>query len=193
MGDVPSPTDLELFARVESEAPGTFRLISAVNAGIEERIQQHLRALDDIHELIQRSVAGGFHIEAISLRLQVVDYWLRIYLTNRDPRVTRRREFGALLEQCHELGLEDSIHDKMKEANARRIDAIHGIVVGSIAYEALAPVVAEFGELVKETVVFVTGNCGTVVTHRDQLVANPGASVVHIHSFCREVISGVRY
>lgn len=193
MNDTPSSTDLELFARVESAVPGTFRLFSASGAGIEERIRQHLRNLDELHSLIARAVAAKFHVESISIRLQVVDYWLRLYLANQAPGTKRRREFGGLLDQCCDAGLGPELYSSLKDANARRIDAIHGLVVGSIGYNDLAAVAERFGQLVKDVVRFVTHNAGTIVTRRDQLVANPGACVVQIVEFCSEVDRGIRY
>lgn len=193
MTDTPSATDLELFARVESAPPGTFRMFSAIGAGIEERIQQHLKNMDELHGLIRRSVAERFHVESISLRLQVVDYWLRLYLANQAPGTKRRREFGALLEQCLGAGFDRGLYDRLTAANAKRIDAIHGLVVGSISYAKLETVSQDWGQLVKDVVRFVTHNAGTVVTHRDQLAANPGACTVHIEAFCREVDDDARY
>lgn len=193
MTDTPSPTDLELFARVESAPPGTFRMFSAIGAGIEERIRQHLKNMDELHGLIGRSASGGFYVESISLRLQVVDYWLRIYLANQAPGTKRRREFGALLDHCLDAGLDRDIHDRLTAANLGRIDAIHGLVVGSISYEDLSTASEDWGHLVKDVVRFVTHNSGTIVTHRDQLAANPGACTLHVDDFCREVDAGIRY
>lgn len=190
----PSATDLELYERVEKSTPGTFKLFSAQDTGVEQRIQQHLSNLDEIQRRIRESVTAGCQIEAISIRLQVIDYWLRLYFANRSiSTVKRRREFGGLLDQCRNLGLEATLCERLQQANLKRIDAIHGFVVGSIAYAELESVSAQFGQLVKDVVTFVVMNSGTEVTSREQLIASPGACVLHVDGFCQEVASGVRY
>jgi hypothetical protein len=193
-GPEPSGTDLELWHRVEAEPPGTFKLYRAVGAGIEENIQQHLKNLDKLKERIKHSVAAGCLIEVISIRLQIIDYWLRIYFVNHPSSSSRRKkEFGALLDQCHKIGLPDDLHHRLSAFNRHRIDAIHGYVVGTTSYQALEPVAKESDGLLRDVIEFVVSNSGTVVTHRTDLAAAPGALVIHVHGFCREVRGGLRY
>jgi len=52
----------------------------------------------------------GCLLEVISLRLQIMDYWLRVYFVNEAPTGTqRKKEFGALLDQCERLGLPSNL------------------------------------------------------------------------------------
>jgi len=192
--DKPSATDLELFHKVENSPLGTFRLFRATGAGTEERIKIHLQNLDEITERLRYAVGVGCVIEVISLRLQVIDFWLRIYFTNRAPAGTKReREFGRLLDQCRQIHLPDDLHAQLREFNQRRIDAIHGYVVGSATYSTLEPVASNSDALMRDTIVFVLRNSGLPVGSREELRASPGAMVIHVEDFCDEILSRKRY
>jgi hypothetical protein len=192
--DEPSEIDLELFRRVETEPPGTFKLYHAVGTGVEDRIHQHLKNIDELKERIKRCVATGCLIEVISIRLQIIDYWLRIYFVNHPAsKPPRRKEFGALVNQCHELGLSDELYDRLQAFNKHRVNAIHGHVVGATSYDILDPVATESDGLLKDVVQFVVMNSGTVITNRNDLYATPGAMTIHVQGFCGEVRRGLRY
>jgi hypothetical protein len=193
-GPAPSPVDLELWHRIETEPQGTFRLFRADGVGTEERIQQHLRNFDELSSRINHATAAGCVIEIISLRLQVIDFWLRVFFSNRAPSgQAREREFGRLLKQCFDLGLSDAIYRRLKAFNKQRIDAIHGYVVGSTSYDALKAVAVESDVLLRDVVVFVVSNSGVVVRDREEVCASPGAMVIHVQAFCTEVSEGRRY
>lgn len=190
----PSEVDLELWHRVETEPEGTFRLFRADGVGTEERIQQHLMNLDEISSRISHATASGCAIELISLRLQAIDFWLRVFFTNRAPAGTaREREFGRLLRQCFDLGLPESLYQRIQKFNQVRIDAIHGYVIGATSYDTLHPVAADSDILLREVIVFVVNNCGVVVRSRDQLKASPGAMAIHVSGFCADVMRRRRY
>ncbi len=194
IGGEPSETDLELFRLVETQPPGTFKLYRAVGAGVEEHIQQHLKNTDELRKRIKHAVASGCLIEVISIRLQIIDYWLRIYFVNHPSSVSpRKKEFGALVEQCRELGLSNELYQRLRAFNRHRINAIHGYVVGATSYQDLDPIVKESDCLLRELVEFVIVNSGTVVTNRKDLCASPGALVIPVQGFCDEVRHGLRY
>jgi hypothetical protein len=126
--------------------------------------------------------------------MQVIDFWLRVYFANRAPAGEKReREFGRLLTQCHELGIAQDLYLRLTAFNKRRIDAIHGYVIGTISYEQLMPVAADSDRLLRDVVVFVVTNTGEVVQNREQLRASPGAMVIHLQGFCAQVQRGERY
>jgi len=190
----PSLTDLELWHRIETEPIGTFRMFRADRVGTEDRIHQHLANFDELSSRITHATEAGCVIEVISLRLQVMDFWLRTYFENRAPReLVREREFGRLLRQCFDLGLPESLYIPLKAFNKKRIDAIHGYVVGSVSYDALRPASADADRLLRDLVIFTVSNCGVVVSHRDEVATSPGAMVIHIAGFCAEVERGRRY
>jgi hypothetical protein len=190
----PSAVDLELWHRIETEPEGTFRLFKADGVGTEERIQQHLSNYDEIASRIAHAVQSECLIEVVSLRLQVMDYWMRVYFSNRASEgQTREREFGRLLRQCLDLAMPQALYARLIDFNKKRIDAIHGYVVGNTSYSALRKVAADCESLLRDVVIFVVKNGGTVVTSRDHVCASPGAMVIHLAAFCAEVERGSRY
>ncbi len=188
----PSPTDLELWHRVEHEPPGTFRMYHAVGVGTEDHIKQHIANHDELQRRLQHSFRTQCFLETISLRLQIIDFWLRIYFVAHSTD-RRRREFGALIEQCASVGLSQSLHLRLNDFNRHRINAIHGYVVGTTSYQALEAVVTDSDSLLRDVVIFVVSNSGTVVTNREQLRARPGAMTLHLQGFCEMVRSGAMY
>lgn len=190
----PSPADLELWHRIETEPEGTFRMFRADRVGTEQRIHQHLANFDELSFRIAQATEAGCVIEVISLRLQVMDFWLRVFFDNRAPRDLKRdREFGRLLRQCFDLGLPESLYVPLIAFNKQRIDAVHGYVIGSTSYEILEPVSADADRLLRDLVIFTVSNSGVVVVNRDEVVASPGAMVIQIEAFCEEVDCGKRY
>jgi hypothetical protein len=86
--------------RVESAPVGTYRVYRGSDIGLDENsINTHLKNLDGIGQRIQAAIEAGFLIEALSLRLQIIDYWLRIYFRNKRAQgEERQRQFGRLLD-----------------------------------------------------------------------------------------------
>jgi len=194
MNDQASPTDIELFSRVENSPIGTFKLFLAEGVGTEENIAQHLNNIDVVSEKILNAVNNKCFIELISLRLQVLDFWLRIYFYNIPENTEpREREFGRLIKQCFRLGLEKNIYDKLVTFNKHRVDAIHGFMIGTISYEKIEEVAIEADQLLRETIVFILENSGNVVSSREQLVDNPGAMTIHVSGFVHEITNKARY
>lgn len=146
---------------------GTFKLYRGNDIGLDENsIKTHLNNVQNIGKRIDAAINAGFLIEALSLRLQIVDYWLRIYFRNtRNKGEQRQREFGRFLEQCKKLGLDNSLFTKLREFNKHRVNAIHGYVIGRTTYETLEPIVAESKKLSSETIIWVLENCGEVISN----------------------------
>jgi hypothetical protein len=159
----------EAIRKALSTSPyGTFKLFRGDGTGVDETIEQHMKNHEKFGLRIKHAKEVGCWIEVISLRLQVIDYWLRVYFVNRAPiGNSRRREFGRLLEQCRELGLENNIFNKLRVFNEHRINAIHGFIVGRTDYETLKDVVLESESLVTETIIHVLDNTGIVITSLD--------------------------
>ena len=194
MNDEPSEIDLELFHRVENEPEGTFKIYMAEGVGTEENISQHLNNIDEVANKIHNAINSKCFVEVISLRLQVIDFWLRIYFYNVENNTNQReREFGRLIKQCYKLGLEKDLYDELVIFNKHRVDAIHGFIIGTISYEKIEKVALEADEFLRKTILYVMSNSGHIVTKRDNLVANPGAMTIHVKGFCEEIMNGRRY
>ncbi|MGZ8874793.1 MAG: hypothetical protein ACXW1E_08745, partial [Halobacteriota archaeon] len=123
---------------------GIFKLFRGEGTGVDEAIEQHMENHEKFGLRIKHAKDVGCWIEVISIRLQVIDYWLRVYFVNKAPvGYMRRKEFGRLLNQCREFGLGINIFNKLHAFSEHRINAIHGFIVGRIDYENLRDVVFE--------------------------------------------------
>jgi len=147
---------------------GTFKLFRGDGTGVDETIEQHMKNHERFGIRIKHAKEVGCWIEVISLRLQVIDYWLRVYFVNcASAGSSRRREFGRLLEQCRELGFDNNIYNKLCVFNEHRINAIHGFIVGRTDYDKLKDVVSESETLITEAIIHVLDNSGIVITSLD--------------------------
>lgn len=194
MSNQASPTDTELFRKVENSPVGTFKLFIADGVGTEENFAQHLRNLDVISEKIAHAAANECFIELMSLRLQVIDFWLRVYFYNVPENTeSREREFGRLIKQCFKLGLDKRIYDSLLRFNKHRVEAIHGFMIGTISYEKIEEVAVEADKILRESIEYILKNSGKVVHSREHLLTNSGAIAVDVDRFVHEIASGARY
>ena len=179
----------EMMRVIATAPPGTFKVYRGRGTGVEEYIHAHMSNLGGITERIQQAYRAGCLIEVVSLRLQVIDYWLRIFFANKAPAGERRqREFGRLLGQCKDLGLDLSLFTRLKNFNDHRIRAIHGYVIGHTTYENLEPVVRESRSLSTDLIIFVLENCGSVITalggtfEVGDMILNVSAQIAHLQA-----------
>jgi hypothetical protein len=90
--------------------PGTFKLFRRSRTGVEGTVEDHLQNMHEIGARVQYALQCGCLLEAIPLRLQIMYFWLWVYFVNEAPTGTqRKKEFGALLDQCERLGLPSNL------------------------------------------------------------------------------------
>lgn len=193
MSETPSKTDLELYWLVENSPEGSWRMFTADKAGVQGYIEQHFKNHDDIKKKIRHAIDCNCFIEVISLRLQVIDYWLRIFLENGSPETNRDKEFGKLIKQAHKAGLPSEIYKKLTEFNRTRIAAIHGFAVGTTSYDEIEKEANSSQALLIDTITYVVNNCGRIVSSRDHLHANPGATTMNVANFCKKLKEQCEY
>ncbi len=119
---------------------------------------------EDLAARVQHARKSNCLLEVISLRLQYMDVWLRVYYQNTPHSDPREREFGRLLKQCLRQGLRKDLHDKIHKFNKDRVKAIHGYLIGLIAYDQLNAVIGESDGLSEELTEFVLLEAGEAVT-----------------------------
>lgn len=185
----PSEDDLHLWNNIETAPTGTFRMYTADQTGVQKNLTQHFNNSSLIKSKILKAINSDCHIEAMSLKIQIIDFWLRIYHENSQPTDKRERMFGPLLRQAFDLGMPKKLYDDLMEFNNSRVDAIHGFMIGCISYEKIMSESIRAIDLVKRTVEFVAKNSGTIVTHREHIAANPGAMILNINAFCADIDS----
>jgi hypothetical protein len=157
-------TDVLLKA-IASEPPGTYKKFIGEGTGIENNLPNFIQNMPEVGGRVEHAWRSGCWIEAISLRHQEIDYWLRVYFVNNAlPGENRPWESGRLLNRCRELGLDSDLHRRLSDFNKRRTDAVHNYVVGSITYAALKPIVKETVGLPKELAIYVLEHSGEIMT-----------------------------
>ena len=170
-----------------SSPPGTYKLYRGDGTGVDIDIEKHMRNLGSVGKHIKHAKEVGCLIEIISLRLQVIDYWLRVYFVNFAPsNVKRQREFGRLLDQCINLGLDMILSGKLRNFNRHRINAIHGFVVGTTSYEELKTVVGESEYLISNTIISVLENTGTIIVKLDGF-HNVGDMIINVKAYIEKL------
>ena len=144
----------------------------------------------DLAARIRHAKGQNCLIEVISLRIQYMDVWLRIYFENTPHSSAREREFGRLLRQCFEIGLAKTLYDRLVQFNKDRVKAIHGYLLGLIAYDGLRDVVAESDGLAEELTEFVLLNSGEAVTENfEKQHHNRGDAVYHVPNLLAQLRS----
>ena len=95
---------------------------------------------------------AGFVLEALSLRLQHADLWLRIFWVAKNGTHSvyppgDKRTFGVLIKDCERLGLEPYAVQRLLSFNTKRVEAIHKFLLGAISYPDIQAACAEYRDL----------------------------------------------
>lgn len=169
----------DLISAIRNAPAGTFKLYRATE--MEPEVEQSIQNKDELALRIRQARASNCLIEVVSLRLQYMDIWLRIYYENTPHQEERKQMFGPLLKQCLHQGLDKSLYDRIFKFNKDRVDAIHGYLVGKMKYDDLTTVVAESDGLSEELAEFVLMNSGEPVTvDFENQYHNRGDTVYHL-------------
>lgn len=171
----------QLLAAIRAEPAGTFKLFRATEE--QPEVEQSMANRAELEGRIRHARRQNCLIEVVSLRLQYMDLWLRVYFQNVPHQEQRQQEFGRLLKQCLQLGFDKVLYDRIYKFNKNRVKAIHGYLVGAMKYGDLESVVAESDGLSEKLVEFVLLNAGEPVTVEfGSQFHNRGDSVQHMPS-----------
>lgn len=126
--------------------------------------------VDEVQLRINHAMNVGCHIEALSLRIQHIDYWLRVYLATepvRKPALAQRNSpFGTLLNDCKTNGFHRAPNDLVKRlrdfAHARN-EALHNFMKGAVTYAKLYEVLSGSASLHYEVIIYVLETSGVHV------------------------------
>lgn len=152
----------QLVEAIESSPEGTFKLFHTTEE--EPEVERSMANMEDLSKRITHAKNQNCLIEVISLRIQYMDVWLRVFFENVPHEETRQQEFGRLLKQCFKLGLEKSLYDQIHKFNKNRVKAIHGYLIGLTSYDELEDVINESDGLSEKLAEFVVTNSGETVT-----------------------------
>ena len=149
----------DIIGAISSEPPGTFKLYRATEE--QPEVEQSIRNMDEFAKRVKHAKASNCLIEVISLRLQYMDMWLRIFFENTPHHEKRQQEFGRLLKQCLHKGLNKLLYDKIYKFNKERVNAIHGYLIGALKYDDLTKIISTTDGLSEDLTEFVILNSGT--------------------------------
>ncbi|AOY90516.1 hypothetical protein BKK79_00740 [Cupriavidus sp. USMAA2-4] len=148
---------------IAAEPPGSFKLFRTRDA--DPAVEVQIRNMAELMQRVEVARRAGCLIEVVSLRLQYIDVWLRRFFDSKaSADAQREREFGRLLRQCFELGLEKGLYDRIQQFNNARVKAIHGFLVGATDYDSIEEAVHASDHLARETAAFVVKFGGEDVT-----------------------------
>ena len=95
-----------------------------------KKIDKFVNNLNLIYEQAEKARKSGFHIEAISLYLQIIDFWLRVLIHWKEKKTIGLNDyFGNTLNNSKKY-LSPDIFKKVVQFNRRRRKAIHHYVYG---------------------------------------------------------------
>jgi len=169
----------QLVKAIRSSPPGTFKLFRATDK--QPEVEQSMANQAELGARIQHAKTASCFIEVISLRIQYLDLWLRVFFENTPHEAVRQRQFGRLLRQCLKQGLEKNLYDRIYKFNGHRVKAIHGYLIGLTTYAEIEYVVRESEGFSEALVEFVVLNSGEVVTGDfENQYHNRGDDVYHV-------------
>jgi hypothetical protein len=177
-----------LIAAIRAEPEGAFKLYRATEQ--QPEVEQAMSNLAELTNRVRHARFSNCLIEVVSLRLQYMDIWLRVYFENTPHTEARQQEFGRLLKQCLQKGLDKSLYDRIQRFNKDRVKAIHGYLLGIMKYDELSVVVAQSDGLSEVLAEFVLLSCGEIVTteferqhhNRGDTVRHLPSSIAHLRS-----------
>jgi hypothetical protein len=147
-------SDAEMRELIDLSKPGellslpTFDSLGVINVE---------RAFANLGELIPRADSAfqaGYYLETISLRLQHIELWLRMFWVakNRGGMLfdqNDRRTFGQIVEDCARLAFDPALVHDLRSFNQHRINAIHKFLLGGTDYQELRQACEAFATLPK--------------------------------------------
>jgi hypothetical protein len=174
---------------MRSSPPGTFKLFRATDERPE--VEQSMANQGELAARIQHAKASNCMIEVISLRIQFLDLWLRVFFENTPHQKAREREFGRLLKQCLKYGLDKNLYDRIYKFNHHRIKAIHGYLIGLTTYKEMGVAVENSEGLSEGVTESVLLNSGEVVSadEFENQHHNRGDAIYHVPNLLAQLRS----
>lgn len=132
-------TDVEMNELI-SLKPGTFRKgPNLFQLGVKD-VEKTFRNLESLSERSQNAFEAGYYLEAISLRLLLLDFLLRTYIVNKSGEPIKyddKTTFGGMIKKAQKAGLQQELVGRLCDLNDTRIKGIHRLLLGDLAYDEL--------------------------------------------------------
>jgi len=157
-------------------------LPNAKNIGILD-FKKSLENLSIIVERAKSALANNFFIEFISLKIQYLEYFLKIYWVSKNPDnkildENNRKFFGTLIKECRDYGFDPELIDKIDNFNSERVKSIHKFLMGGTTESELKLVCEKNSKLGNELYNYVLDECGVFIEDVEKLPTEVGSMVI---------------
>ena len=157
-------------------------LPNAKNIGIIDA-NKSMENLSIIVERAKSALKQGFYIEFISLKIQYLEFYLKIYWVSKNPKnkvldESVQKFFGSLINECESFGFDIDLIDKIKDFNSSRVKAIHKFLMGGTTENELKIVSDKYSKLGNELYEYVISECGEFVDDVTKLPQDVGTIII---------------
>jgi len=168
--------------RLISDNHEFFILPNAKNIGIVDA-NKALENLTIIVERAKKALENQFYIEFISLKIQYLEFYLKIYwvIKNPDNKIldeTTHKFFGTLINECKTYGFEPVLINKIADFNTTRVKVIHEFMMGATSEEELKIVCEKYSKLGNELYNYVIDECGQFIEDVTKLPQDIGTMII---------------
>ncbi|MGB3081188.1 MAG: hypothetical protein WBB31_19050 [Saprospiraceae bacterium] len=138
--------------------------------------------LSIIVERAKNALGSKFYIEFISLKIQYLEFFLRIFWVTKNPdrkNITDKDQkfFGTLINECKTFGFNTDLIDKINDFNTERIKAIHKFLMGATSESELKIICDKYSKLGNELQEYVINNCGQFIEDVTKLPQDTGTMI----------------
>ena len=159
-----SLTDAEMQELIMLKPGKIVELPGLQTIGVSD-LNQAMANLVEIANRSKHALQHNCYIVVISLRLQHIEVFLRIYWVaqNRYGKIYTtgdKRTFGQVIEDCASVGMRKELVTALKEFNRHRINVIHKYLLGATNYEQLRAVCEQHANLVQDISLYVAAEIG---------------------------------
>jgi len=155
----------EIEELVRLSPKGSFKLLpNAFTIGITN-LEKSLKNAEESNVKMKEALEKEFYLEVISLGLQKIDFWLRMFWVakNKKGKIFSREDkktFGMILFDCKKMGFDEGLFTEFKEFNDTRINGIHKYLLGETDYDSLKEVGTKVGGLIKKVSEYIGNKIG---------------------------------
>lgn len=110
------------------------RLPNIIKAGVKD-LTLFIENFSIINEQIQNALDKGFYIEAVSLELELLDFWCKMYIVQNNGSFGENDSFGVIIKNPAMKNITSSLAVELNNFNNERIKAVHKYVYGSCSYK----------------------------------------------------------
>lgn len=144
------------------------------------------KAIENISIIVERAksaLENNFYIEFISLKIQYLEFYLKIYWVSKNPNneildENSRKFFGTLINECKSYGFETVLIDKINDFNTERVKGIHKYLMGGITESELELVCKKYSKLGNELYNYVIQECGVFIENVTKIPMDEGTMII---------------